>query len=361
MSWIRWLLYLPPGGSTFADGIDLLHFFVIGVTMLAATGIAALTLYYMIRYRRRSPSQVTEQLVGSALGEVSIIGSVLALFLVFWVVGFRQYVQLETPPDDALVVQVTAKQWMWKFSYPDGHRAINVLTVPVGRPVKLFMTSRDVIHSFFVPGFRIKQDVIPGRYVTAWFQATSPGHYDLYCAEYCGISHSRMLGTVNVLSQSEYAVWLGQDDAGDALADREFQLAGGTGTQRDSDLVELGRIIAARRQCFACHTSDGQLHIGPSWRGLFGSTIALSDGSSIVANEAYLTRSMMDPASEVHAGFKPLMPTYQGLLQAPEVAAIVEYIKSLRADVVETGVQLPTIPGTRVSAEQRLDVGDAGD
>jgi len=322
-----------------------------GMARIAATGIAALTLYYMVRYRRRSATQTTEPIVGSALGEAFIIASVLALFLVFWVIGFRQYVQLETPPDNALVVNVTAKQWMWKFSYSDGHRAINVLTVPVGRPVKLFMTSRDVIHSLYVPAFRIKQDVVPGRYVTAWFEATAPGSYDIYCAEYCGISHSRMLATVTVLSQPEYDAWLAHDGGGDELADRAFEKAGGSGAQSASSLVELGRSIAARRQCFACHTSDGQLHIGPSWRGLFHATIPLSDGRSIVADETYLTRSMMDPLSEVHAGFRPVMPTYQGVLLAPEVAAIVEYIKSLGEDGVESGVQLPTIPGARASGD----------
>lgn len=342
MKWIRFILYLPPGGSTFADGVDLLHLFVISVTMLSATGIAGVTLYYMLRYRRRSPAQPTERIRGSTVGEFGIIGSILALFLLFWVIGFAQYVHIETPPDGAMVINVTAKQWMWKFSYPSGRRAINVLTVPVGRAVKLLMTSRDVIHSFYVPGFRIKQDVIPGRYVTAWFEATAQGSYDIYCAEYCGISHSRMLGTVTVLSQPDYDSWLARESASDTLTDEDFATAGGSGAPGSSDLAELGRAIAARRQCFACHTTSGQRHIGPTWRGLYQSTIPLEGGRTIVADDAYLTRSMMDPLADVHAGFKPVMPPYQGVLTAPEAAAIVEFIKILREGEGDPGVVLPT-------------------
>jgi cytochrome c oxidase subunit 2 len=352
MKWIRFLLYLPPGGSTFADGVDLLHFFVISVTMIAATCIAALTLYYMIRYRLRSEGQATEQLRGSKIGEVGIIGSILGLFLFVWVIGFRQYIRIETPPDDAhaMVINVTAKQWMWKFSYPGGRRAINVLTVPVGRPVKLLMTSRDVIHSFYVPAFRIKQDVIPGRYVTAWFEATAPGNYDIYCAEYCGVSHSRMLGTVTVLSQPDYDAWLAHAEASDTLPDEDFAIAGGTGAAANSDLALLGRAVATRRQCLACHTISGQRHIGPTWRGLYGATVPLEGGRMIVADDAYLTRSMMDPLAEVHDGFKPVMPTYQGVLTTPEVAAVVEYIKSLKDDGADPGVQLPAIDEPDASA-----------
>jgi cytochrome c oxidase subunit II len=338
MRWIRLVLYLPPGGSTFADGIDLLHLFVIGTTMLAATGIAALTLYYMLRYRHRSPEQTTKSIRGSTIGEIGIIGSVLAVFLLFWAIGFRQYVYLETPPEGAMVIHVTAKQWMWKFSYPSERRTINVLTVPLARPVKLLMTSRDVIHSFYVPGFRIKQDVLPGRYVTAWFEATAPGSYDIYCAEYCGTSHSRMIGTVRVLTQPEYDSWLAREDEGE-VADTDK--ADGAG-EPSADPVRQGREIAQRRQCFACHTVDGQRHLGPTWRKLYRARIPLEDGSVVVADEAFLTRSMMEPLAEVHAGFKPVMPSYQGVLAAPEVAALVEFIKSLREGDVESGVELPT-------------------
>jgi len=345
VTWIRWLLFLPPGASTFADGIDLLHFAVISVTMVGATGVAFVALWYLMRYRRRAPLAPTALLQASLLGEVTIIGSILGLFVIFWVIGFVQYVDIESPPADAIEVQVTAKQWMWKFSYADERRSINVLTVPVGRPVRLTMTSRDVIHSFFVPAFRIKQDVVPGRYVTAWFQATSPGSYDIYCAEYCGISHSRMLATVNVLAAADYEQWLSTRNDTSLLAAEDFERAGGTGELDRSDLAEQGRAVAARRECLACHTIDGQPHVGPTWRGLFDATVPLEGNLTVIADEAYLTRSMMDPMADVHRGFRPVMPTYQGILTAPEAAAIVEYIKTLRAGGIEPSVQLPTDAG----------------
>jgi cytochrome c oxidase subunit II len=349
LKWIRWILFLPPGASSFADGIDLLHFAVISVTMIGATGVAGVALWYILRYRRRAPALPTRVLETTLFGEVTIIGSILGLFVIFWVIGFLQYVNIESPPADAMSIQVTAKQWMWKFSYPGARRSINVLTVPVGRPVRLTMTSRDVIHSFFVPAFRIKQDVIPGRYVTAWFQATAPGSYDIYCAEYCGVSHSRMLATVNVLSAQDYEAWLASRDDTSPLLTEDFERAGGSGDRERSDLAEQGRTLAARRECFACHTIDGQPHIGPTWRGLYESTVSLEGNLTVVADEAYLTRSMMDPMVDLVRGYRPVMPTYQGVLPATEAAAIVEYIKTLRADGVEPSVRLPTDAGAGLS------------
>jgi cytochrome c oxidase subunit 2 len=225
-----------------------------------------------------------------------------------------------------MVVYVTAKQWMWKFTYLDGRASMDTLTVPVGRPVELMMTSRDVIHSFYVPAFRLKHDVVPGRYYAMWFEATMPGTYDIDCAEYCGLDHSRMLGTVRVLDAADYAAWLESTTPGP-----------------ETDLVARGRDVATRRACVACHTLDGQRHIGPSWVALYGSTVALRDGRRIVADETYLTRSMMDPSAEVVDGYQPVMPSYRGILDQPEVAALVELIKSLRDAPVAPSVTLPRV------------------
>jgi len=336
-------LYLPPQGSSFARSLDWLHFVVIGTTMVGATGVALVTLWYFFRYYRRKEGEPTPRIVVSTRQETFTIGGILTLFLLFWVVGFHQYIDYREPPTNSMEVYVTAKQWMWKFAYPSGRRSIGVLTVPVGRPVKMVMTSRDVIHSFYVPAFRVKYDVIPGRYTETWFEASQPGTYEILCAEYCGLSHSRMRGTVVVLSQQDYDEWLGRGEGEEKLALDDFEGAGGTGDQSASSLPELGRAVASKKQCFACHTIDGQRHIGPTWRGLYNSTVPLADGRSIVADEAYLTRSMMDPTAEIHAGFPAVMPTYQGILQAPEAAAIVEFIKSLREGEEEPVVQLPTI------------------
>jgi cytochrome c oxidase subunit 2 len=224
-----------------------------------------------------------------------------------------------------MTVYVTAKQWLWKFSYPDGRASVDVLIVPEGKPVKLVMTSRDVIHSFYVPAFRMKHDVVPGRYYTAWFEATTRGIYPIECAEYCGVSHSKMVGGVQVLSSADYARWL-------------------EGHPPDqSDLVQEGREVAARRACLDCHTLDGQSHIGPTWVGLYDSQVPLQGGRSVRADVAYLTRSMMDPQVDIVAGYKDVMPTYRGVLSEPETAALVELIRALEDAPVAPSIVLPRV------------------
>jgi cytochrome c oxidase subunit 2 len=333
------LLALPPEGSTASAGIDALHLFVISVTMLSSACVFALAGYFIIRYPRRSEADLTPRVVASMKSEVAIIVGILSLFLLWWVIGYRQFVALREPPANAMTIYVSAKQWMWKFSYSDGRSSNDILTVPVGRPVKLVMTSRDVIHSFYVPGFRNKQDVIPGRYTTLWFQATKPGDYPILCAEYCGTSHSMMRGSVIVLGADDYDLWL-RTPTGDA--------SGGT------DLRSAGARIAAKRECLACHSIDGQRHVGPTWAGLFGSWVTTTDGRKVLADEAYLTRSMMEPGADVVAGYDPVMPTFFGVLPQPEVAALVEYIKSLRDSHPESGIVLPS---TQVKPPVPTDAG----
>jgi cytochrome c oxidase subunit 2 len=325
---LRTMLNLPPQASTYARAVDTLHYFVISATMLGASFVFLLALYFVARHRRRRPGELTARLTTPVPQEVFVIASILLLFLVFWVVGAVQYDHLMSPPDDAMTVYVTGKQWMWKFAYPGGRSSMDVLTVPERQPVKLVMTSRDVIHSFYVPAFRMKHDVVPGRYYTAWFEARAPGVYPIECAEYCGVSHSRMLGRVEVLSAADYARWL-EDHPPDG-----------------SDLVQDGRDVAARRGCLACHTLDGQAYVGPTWAGLYMSRVRLTDGRTVVADTEYLTRSMMDPQADVVAGYRGVMPTYRGTLEEPEVAALVELIRSLQTaprPPVAPAVTLPPV------------------
>lgn len=236
-------------------------------------------------------------------------------------------------PDDTFDVYVIGKQWMWSFAYADGGASNHDLYVPVGRPVRLLLTSRDVIHSFFVPAMRIKQDAVPGRMTIAWFQAVRPGRYEVLCAEFCGVSHSRMRGNVVALAPEDYeahrrAHW--DVPAGGSSP----ALAGESPPQSDDDaahsLVAMGKRIAADRGCLRCHTLDGTPHLGPTFAGLDLATVPLEGGRTAVADAAYLTRAMMDPTADVHAGFAPIMPSYMGLLDAPEVAALVALIRSLR-------------------------------
>ena len=197
------LLALPPEASTMSKDIDALHATVITLTFAGALGVAALVARYVLKNRRRSEGATTPRIEASAKGEIALGTAIFVLFAALWVVGFRQYSRLEIPPPNCTTVYVTAKQWMWKFSYEEGTSTNDELVVPVGKPVRLVMTSRDVIHSFYVPAFRLKQDVLPGRYVTFWFQATEVGDFDIFCAEYCGLSHSNMHGVVRVLPEPD--------------------------------------------------------------------------------------------------------------------------------------------------------------
>ena len=345
MDFVRAILALPRGASTVADDIDLLHLFVISVTMFMATFVFVMAAYFTLRHHRRHEAQLTERIAGSRARETIIIGGLLGIFLLWWAIGYRQYLELRREPADAEVVYVDAKQWMWKFAYPDGRTSNDVLTVPVGRPVKLVMTSRDVIHSFYVPAFRVKMDVLPGRYTTLWFEAKEPGTFPIWCAEYCGLSHSLMRGEVIALPPSEYARW---QESG-AVAKVRSDCGWGPDSCGGEDLVSRGRSVAERRQCVACHTLDGQPHIGPTWSRLFGSERVLTDGRRVIADEAYLTRSMMEPSREVVAGYREVMPVYQGTLSAGETAALVELIRSLRNGPPDpSGVALPGIEITTV-------------
>jgi len=304
---LRRALMLPPQASTFARGIDTLHYIVIGAAMVVCFIVFVLLLYFAIRFREGQPRP--KRGIPHSV-EIGLAGFTLTVFIVWWVVGFAQYRDMREPPADAMRVYTVAKQWMWAFVYPNGAAAEDDLRVPVGQPVELVMTSRDVIHSFYVPAFRVKQDVVPGRTTNVWFTANQPGRFEILCAEYCGAGHSRMRGAVIAMPPGEYAAWL----------------AG----HRATDLASTGEKLAAEQGCFRCHTVDGTPHLGPSWRGLYGSTIPLEGGGSVVADDAYLTESMMNPPAKLHRGYPPLMPTYLGRLSGPEAAAIVEYIRSLR-------------------------------
>jgi cytochrome c oxidase subunit 2 len=331
----RWL-FLPEQASTFAYDIDRLHYFVILTTVVMSTAVGLTAIFFFIRYRRRSEAQTTPHIQPGLLMEATFIFVPLAFFLTWWAIGYRIYIEQTTPPQGAMDVYVQSKKWMWKFAYPGGPNAVNVLRVPSNRPVRLLMTSRDVIHSFYVPEFRIKQDVLPGRYTETWFEAVQPGRYQILCAEYCGAGHSVMRGEVIVLKPEEYQDWLSAQHRG--LAERQD----GAPTALDfapaiGNLVDQGRRLAQEQGCVKCHTADGTRHIGPTWLDLYHRKEKLQDGTSIDVDEAYITESMMDPLAKVVAGFQPVMPSFENKLAGPEVAAIVEYIKSLQSDAVRTG------------------------
>jgi cytochrome c oxidase subunit 2 len=338
------MLFLPPESSTIAQSIDHLHMFVITVTMLGSATVGLLAVGFVIRYRRRSDVPLTRNQARETPGrvEVAIALGLFSLFISWWVIGFMQYLRIRVAPANTYDVYVTAKQWMWKFAYPEGESAITTLYVPTRRPVKLIMTSRDVIHSFFVPDFRLKQDVIPGRYTTLWFEVNEPGKHDILCAEYCGTNHSTMRGEVIALDGADFARWLARGAERTAtIAPRYEEPAVATelGPSQPMSLLRLGEMVAAQQGCLRCHTLDGTPHIGPTWAGLYMADVPLKDGRHTLADEAYLTESMMDPLAQLHQGYQPVMPSYLGRLRPAETAAIVELIKSLQHVPGQEGTQ----------------------
>jgi cytochrome c oxidase subunit 2 len=310
--------------------VDYLHYFVVTVTMAASLLLFVAVILLCVRYRETKPGASTPIVKPSVRFEVVIITVPLLFFLGWAVIGFKDYIWYTHTPKNAM--DVTGKKWMWHFAYPDGPNGNAVLTVPANRPVRLLMTSRDVIHSFFVPEFRIKQDVIPGRYTELWFEAPKPGQYNIFCTEYCGTWHSDMRGRVVVLPPAEFDAW--HERARQGLADRQDTSETGEDSPLGS-LVAYGQRVAAAQGCFKCHTVDGTPHIGPTWVDLYQRKTLLTTGQSVVADEAYLTESMMDPFLKVVQGYAQVMPSFRGKLTAPESAALVEFIKSLRRDTLQ--------------------------
>ncbi len=229
---------------------------------------------------------------------------------VMFVWGAKVFFELNRPPDDAMTMSVVGKRWMWKIQHPTGHREVNELHVPLGRAVRLVITSEDTIHSFFVPAFRIKKDAVPGRYTMAWFRATKLGTFHLFCAEYCGTEHSKMIGRVIVQTPEDYQTWL----------------AGGL--KPESPAAE-GEQLFSELICSTCH-EPGSSERGPALTGLLGRMVTLASGDTVVADEVYVRESILNPAARVVAGYQPLMPTYQGLVSEEQIIALIAYIELLQ-------------------------------
>jgi cytochrome c oxidase subunit 2 len=347
---MRWLLHLPEQGTALARRIDELQYLEFTFFWIIGGVVIGAAILFVVRYRRRPGGEhaSTPEVRAPIWLEALVVAVLLGGFVLFWVIGFRQYVDASEAPAGAFEVYVTAKQWMWKFSYPNGAASAGVLYAPAGRPVRLVMTSRDVIHSFFVPAFRLKRDVVPGRYSTTWFQADRVGRYQLLCAEYCGAGHSRMWGQVVVLPPGQFDQWLTDHvpPPADLQTEGEAEVLSPVPVDRDglSTLAAHGLDVAARHGCFRCHTVDGTPHIGPTWLGLYGSKVPLRDGETVVADAAYLTQSMMDPLAKVRRGFAPVMPTYQGQLEPAEVGAMLEYMKTLATPASEARASAEPLP-----------------
>jgi cytochrome c oxidase subunit 2 len=301
---------MPEIASVQAVQTDRIYFVLLVLSGVVILLVAALILVFSIRYRRGSKAERGAMpAVMSREFEIGWTSTTLFLTLfIFWWASSTQLSAL-VAPHNALEIHVVAKQWMWKTQHANGAREINELHVPVDTPVRLVMTSEDVIHSFFVPAFRMKKDVLPGRYTETWFRATKTGVFHLFCAEYCGSEHSRMIGRIVVVEKDNYAQWLAAQPQGDGLA-------------------KAGEAVFRARGCSGCHSEASKVH-APDLKGLYGRKVQLADGRTVTADEAYLRDSMLMPRRDVAAGFKPIMPSYAGILTDGEIISLTAYIRSL--------------------------------
>jgi cytochrome c oxidase subunit 2 len=321
----------PASASAHSGPVDWLYIFLVAVSALMTLVIFGTILVFGMKYRRRQAREAT-QIEGSLVLEIAWSVIPLGIFMVIFVWGAVLFFQLRTPPRDSSEIYVVGKQWMWKLEHMEGVREMNELHVPVDRDIKLIMTSQDVIHSFFIPEFRIKQDVLPGRYTTLWFRATQVGTYRLLCAQYCGTQHSGMIGAVYVMNPQDYQAWL-------------------TGGAPAGSLAQNGQTLFQQLGCSTCHRFDVQGR-GPNLIGVFGKPVALEDGRTVIADENYVRESILSPAAKVVSGFQPIMPSFQGQVSEDQLNALVAYVKSLAAAPSSGGISPSTTSETGGGAQK---------
>ena len=324
------LPFFPQQASVQAGQVDAIYFFMVAVSAFFSLLIAVLVVVFAVRYRRRSDEQIGVAIHGSLALELLWTFIPLGIAMVMFAWGAKVFFDLYRPPAGAMEIFIVGKQWMWKVQHMGGQREINELHVPVGRPVKLIMGSEDVLHSYYIPAFRVKADVIPGRYNTLWFQARAPGQYHLFCAEYCGTKHSGMIGTIVAMEPTDFQQWL----SGGPVADSPVA----AGAKLFQDLV-----------CNTCHVGDTQGR-GPVLTGVYGNPVKLQDGSTVVADDAYIRESIVNPQAKIVAGYQPIMPTFQGLVTEEQLLQLIAYVRSLSQPAAPPAgtPPAPGAPGTAV-------------
>jgi cytochrome c oxidase subunit 2 len=301
--------FFPQQGSEQAASVDALYFFLLAVTGAFGVLIAVLVAVFATKFHRKHEHEVGAVIHGSLALELLWTFIPLGITMVMFVWGAQLFFHLTRAPKGAMEIYVVGKQWMWKVQHMDGAREINELHVPVGRPVKLIMGSEDVIHSFFIPDFRVKADVVPGRYNTMWFTASKPGKYHIFCTQYCGTKHSGMIGTVTAMTPADYQAWLSGGSAGGTM-------------------VEAGQKLFSDLVCISCH-SDAAQGRGPVLKGLYGKQVQLQGGQTATFDDAYIRESILHPQAKIVAGFQPIMPTFQGLVTEEQLLQLIAYVKSI--------------------------------
>lgn len=303
------LPFQPEQASTIAKSVDYLYYFLTAITLFFTSLIFLVIFYFMVKYRRRSPDERPKEIEGSLPLEVlwTAIPTLIVAFIFVW--GSVLYFRNSEPPRGSVEIFVTGKQWMWKVQHPEGQREINELHVPLDRPIKLTMTSEDVIHDFFIPAFRVKKDVLPGRYTSLWFQATKTGTFHIFCGQYCGAFHAGMIGSIVVQEQDEYERWLAGGVTGESME-------------------QAGAKIFQSNGCPACHAGDGT-GLGPSLLGVFGHPVKLTTGESVPADDKYLRECILTPRLRTVFGYNPIMPSFQGRLTEEQINDLLAYLRVL--------------------------------
>jgi cytochrome c oxidase subunit II len=308
----------PPEASTISGGVDQLYYLLTGVTLFFTVLIFSIIFYFMIKYRRRSPDEVPPETHAPLALELAwtLIPSAICVVIFFW--ASYLYVLNARPPAASTEIFVIGKQWMWHIQHPEGPREINELHVPVNQPIEVTMTSQDVIHDFYIPAFRVKKDVLPGRYTELWFEATKEGTYHLYCAQYCGTNHAEMIGWVYVMSPSAYAAWL----------------AGG---EQNESMSQSGQHLFTLLGCSSCHMAQGQKSDAPSLEGVYGQSEKFADGSTHVVDDTLIRQAIVEPDSVQLQNYKNIMPTFKGQLTEEQMLQLIAYVKSLGTEERKNG------------------------
>lgn len=306
--------WLPKASSTTAQQVDWAFDVVLWIDVVFFVGIVGALALFMYRYRRRKEGEKTSTVAHNTTLEVVWTVIPTLLLGVLFMAGLRGFANEQVVPAEALEIKVTGAKWFWTFTYPNGYVSTGKMIVPQGRPVKLLMSSQDVVHSFFVPEFRVKQDAVPGQYTTMWFNATESKNVQVECAEYCGTSHSDMLATIEVKPEAEFKDWLEKaGDEGKGLAPAEY-----------------GKKLFTSKNCFTCHSTDGSRIQGPTFKGVFGRHEDLEGGGSVTVDENYIRESLMTPNAKIVKGYPAVMPTYKGTLKDKEIDALIAYLKSVK-------------------------------
>jgi cytochrome c oxidase subunit 2 len=317
------LRLLPDTASTIGAEVNTFFFFMVLLCGTVALGIAIFLIVCLIRYHRKRENELPPQIKNYIPAEITWIGLPFLFFMGMFAWGAKLYFDIERPPDNAIQMFAIGKQWMWKVQHPTGQREINELHIPVGVPIKMTMTSQDVIHSFFIPAFRTKQDVLPRRYTTTWFEATKPGKYHLFCAEYCGAKHSGMIGYIYAMNPRDYQIWLQQGAA-------------------EGSLASQGEKLFHQFGCANCHHLDDSGRC-PRLTNLYGREVQIEGGGKVIADDTYIRESILNPRAKIVWGWQPIMPTFQGQLSEDQVIALIAYIKSIGS---APGTEQPSSSGS---------------